>query len=42
MPVTVVERSKTCTIFARFEAGIVDSNPTQGMDVYYVYVLSCV
>jgi hypothetical protein len=33
MPVTVVERSKVCTVFARSEAGIVGSNPTQGMDV---------
>jgi hypothetical protein len=46
-PVTVAERSKACTIFVRSEAGIVDSNPTKGMDVWYVYVftlfvLSCV
>jgi hypothetical protein len=33
MPVTVAERSKSCTIFASSEAGIVGSNPTQGMDV---------
>jgi hypothetical protein len=32
-PVTVVERSKACTDFALSEAGIVGSNPTQGMDV---------
>jgi hypothetical protein len=32
-PVTVAERSNTCTVFARSEAGIVGSNPTQGMDV---------
>jgi hypothetical protein len=32
-PVTVAERSKACTVFARSKAGIVDSNPTQGMDV---------
>jgi hypothetical protein len=32
-PVTVAERSKACTAFARSEAGIVCSNPTQGMDV---------
>ncbi|PNF20358.1 hypothetical protein B7P43_G12827 [Cryptotermes secundus] len=32
-PVTVAERSKACTVFARSEAGIVGSNPTQGMDV---------
>jgi hypothetical protein len=29
----VAERSKTCTVFARSEAGIVGSNPTQDMDV---------
>jgi hypothetical protein len=33
MPMTVVERSKACTVFARSEAGTVGSNPTQGMDV---------
>jgi hypothetical protein len=33
LPVTVVEQSKACTVFARSEAGIVGSNPTQGMDV---------
>jgi hypothetical protein len=33
VPVTVAERSKACTVFARSEAGIVGSNPTQGMDV---------
>jgi hypothetical protein len=32
-PVTVAERSKACTVFARLETGIVVSNPTQGMDV---------
>jgi hypothetical protein len=32
-PVTVAELSKACTVFASSEAGIVDSNPTQGMDV---------
>jgi hypothetical protein len=32
-PVTVAERSKTCTVFARSEAAIVGSNPKQGMDV---------
>jgi hypothetical protein len=32
-PVTVAERSKACTVFARTEAAIVSSNPTQGMDV---------
>jgi hypothetical protein len=37
-PVTVAERSKAYTVFARSEAGIVGSNPTQCMDVWYVYV----
>jgi hypothetical protein len=32
-PVTVAERPKAYTVFARSEAGIMDSNPTQGMDV---------
>jgi hypothetical protein len=31
--VTVAERSKAWTVFARLEAGIVSSNPTQDMDV---------
>jgi hypothetical protein len=45
---TVAERSKTYTVFGRSEAGIVGSNPTQGMDVwcalyvYSVFMLSCV
>jgi hypothetical protein len=33
VPVTVAERSKACPVFTRSEAEIVDSNPTQGMDV---------
>jgi hypothetical protein len=33
MPVTVAERSKASTVFARSEAAIVCSNPTQDMDV---------
>jgi hypothetical protein len=37
-PVTVAEQSKTCTVFAPSEAGIVGSNPTQGMDVWFVYM----
>jgi hypothetical protein len=36
-PVTVAERSKAWTVFARSEAGIVGSNLTQGMDVWCVY-----
>jgi hypothetical protein len=35
MPVTVAE---AWSVFNRSEAGIVGSNPTQGMDVWYVYV----
>jgi hypothetical protein len=31
-------RAVSWTVFARSEAGIVDSNPTQGMDVWRVYV----
>jgi hypothetical protein len=34
----VAEWSKARTVFACSEAGIVDLNPTQGMDVWYVYV----
>jgi hypothetical protein len=37
MQVTVPERSKACTVFARSETGIVGSNFTQGMSVWYVY-----
>jgi hypothetical protein len=33
-PGTVAERSRTCIVFARSEAEIVGSNPTQGMDVW--------
>jgi hypothetical protein len=40
-PVTIAERSKACTVFARLEAGIVSSNPTQGFLVF-VYVFFCV
>jgi hypothetical protein len=32
MPVTVAERSKACTVFARSETRIVGSKPTQGME----------
>jgi hypothetical protein len=46
-PVTVAARPKAWTVFARSDAGIMGSNPTQGMDVwcgcvYPVFVLSCV
>jgi hypothetical protein len=37
-PVTVAERSKACTVSARSEAEIVVSNPTQGMDIWCLYV----
>jgi hypothetical protein len=38
MPVTVSERSEARTVFARSEAGIMGSNPTQVIDVWYVYI----
>jgi hypothetical protein len=42
-PVTVTARSKAWTVFARSNAGIVGSNPTQGMDVLCVCMcLFCV
>jgi hypothetical protein len=34
MPITVAALSAAWTVFARLNAGIVDSNPTQDMDVY--------
>ena len=37
--VTVVEGSEADVAFAPSEAGIVGSNPTQGMDVWFVHVL---
>jgi hypothetical protein len=36
----VAVRSNTYVIFALSEAKIVVSNPTQGMDIWYVHVLS--
>jgi hypothetical protein len=46
-PVTVDAHSKAWTVFARSNAGIVGSNPTQGTDVcvvcvYSVFLLFCV
>jgi hypothetical protein len=43
-PITVAAPSKARTVFARSNAVIVGSNPTQGVDVcvYSVFVLSCV
>jgi hypothetical protein len=32
-PTRVATQSKTCTVFAPSNAGILGSNPTQGMDV---------
>jgi hypothetical protein len=37
-PVTVAERSKACTVFARSEAAIVGSNPTWHGCLVFVYV----
>jgi hypothetical protein len=46
MPIIVVARSKVWTVFALSKAGIVGSNPTQGMDICVrvnsVFVLFCV
>jgi hypothetical protein len=41
MPITVAARSEAWRVFARSNAGIVGSNPIQGMDVfvYSVFVL---
>jgi hypothetical protein len=45
-PITVAARSKAWSVFARSNAGIMGSNPTQGIDVYVrlfcVYVVLCV
>jgi hypothetical protein len=35
-PVTVVPRPKAQTAFARSDAGIVGSNPTEGMNIWCV------
>jgi hypothetical protein len=44
MPITVAARSKARNVFLCSDAGIVGSNPTQGMDMYVcfysVFVLS--
>jgi hypothetical protein len=42
LPVTVAEWSEARTVFVRSVAGIVGSNPTQGMDVWCVCVCVCV
>jgi hypothetical protein len=46
VPITVAAWSKAWTVFTRSNTGIVDSNPTQGMDVfecvYSVFVLYCI
>jgi hypothetical protein len=36
--VMVAKRSKACIVFAHSEARIMGSNPTQGMNIWYVYV----
>jgi hypothetical protein len=33
MPITAAARTKTWAVFFRSSTGIVDSNPTRGMDV---------
>jgi hypothetical protein len=42
LPVTVAEPSKACTVFARSEAGIMGSIPTQDMGVWCVCMFFCV
>jgi hypothetical protein len=45
-PITVAAQSKARTVFARSNAGIVGSNPNQGMDVcvplFFVYIVLCI
>jgi hypothetical protein len=44
LPITVAAQCKAWNVFARTNAGVVGSNPTQDMDVfaYILFVLSCV
>jgi hypothetical protein len=42
MPITVAAGSKSWTVFARLNAGIVGSNPSQGMDVCLRLFCVCV
>jgi hypothetical protein len=44
MPVMVAAQSKAWTVFACSDAGVLGSNPTQGMDVCVrlFFVLVCV
>jgi hypothetical protein len=42
LPITVAARSKAWTVFARSNAEIVGSNPTQGMDVCLRLFCVCV
>jgi hypothetical protein len=39
-PITVAARCKAWTVFARSNAGVVGSNPTQGIDVCIVFISS--
>jgi hypothetical protein len=38
----VAQQSKACTAFVGSEAGIMGSNPTQDIDIWYVCVYSVV
>jgi hypothetical protein len=40
--ITVAARSKASAVFARSDAGIMGSNPTQGMDVCVSLFCACV
>jgi hypothetical protein len=42
IPITVAAQSKAWTVFARFDAGIVGSNPTQDMDICLHLFCVCV
>jgi hypothetical protein len=42
LPITVTAQSRAWTLFARSNAGIVGSNPTQGMDVCLRFFCVCV
>jgi hypothetical protein len=40
-PITVAARSKALTVFARSDAGIMGSNPAQGMDYVLCAFILC-
>jgi hypothetical protein len=42
MAITVATRFKAGTVFARSNTGVMDSNPTQGMDVFVALFFLCI